>query len=108
MMSLHCSSELLNAPSMRSALSLVPGTDVSEERTLPQHAVELLFLGTGSSVPSKYRNGMPSRSWIKSYWIDAVSAIYLRLPHGAILLDAGEGTLGQLRRFRGSTSEQVF
>jgi ribonuclease Z len=41
-------------------------------------------LGTGSALPSKYRN---------------VSATYLDIPDsGGILLDCGEGTLGQLRR----------
>ena len=41
----------------------------------------ITFLGTASAVPSKYRN---------------VSAILLHLPNGYMLLDCGEGTLGQL------------
>eukprot|EP01084_Bolivina_argentea_P249198 417062_1 len=51
--------------------------------------VELAFLGTGSAQPSKYRN---------------VSGIYLRLSkNGAgMLLDAGEGSLGQMWRLFGS------
>ncbi|ETN46303.1 uncharacterized protein HMPREF1541_00487 [Cyphellophora europaea CBS 101466] len=46
---------------------------------------ELITLGTGSAMPSKYRN---------------VSATLVRLPHkqGNFLLDCGENTLGQLRR----------
>ncbi|WWC73000.1 uncharacterized protein I206_106964 [Kwoniella pini CBS 10737] len=41
-------------------------------------------LGTGSAIPSKYRN---------------VSSTYLEIPDlGGILLDAGEGTLGQIKR----------
>lgn len=45
---------------------------------------EVVFLGTGAACPSKYRN---------------VSSTLFRLPRGAaILLDCGEGTLGQLRR----------
>jgi ribonuclease Z len=41
-------------------------------------------LGTGSAIPSKYRN---------------VSATHLDIPGtGGVLLDCGEGTLGQLRR----------
>ncbi|WVR08979.1 hypothetical protein IAU60_006038 [Kwoniella sp. DSM 27419] len=41
-------------------------------------------LGTGSAIPSKYRN---------------VSSTHLDVPGlGGILLDAGEGTLGQMRR----------
>lgn len=50
----------------------------------PLDAPEIVFLGTGAAIPSKYRN---------------VSAILLRIPNkGNILMDCGEGTLGQLRR----------
>uniref|UniRef100_A0A1J3EY20 ribonuclease Z n=1 Tax=Noccaea caerulescens TaxID=107243 RepID=A0A1J3EY20_NOCCA len=46
--------------------------------------MEIVLLGTGSSQPSKYRN---------------VSAVYIDLfSRGSILLDCGEGTLGQLKR----------
>lgn len=46
--------------------------------------LEIVLLGTGSSQPSKYRN---------------VSAIYINLfAKGSLLLDCGEGTLGQLKR----------
>ncbi|VVB00491.1 unnamed protein product [Arabis nemorensis] len=46
--------------------------------------MEIVLLGTGSSQPSKYRN---------------VSAIYIDLfSRGGLLLDCGEGTLGQLKR----------
>lgn len=46
--------------------------------------MEITFLGTGSSQPSKYRN---------------VSSIYINLfAQGGMLLDCGEGTLGQLKR----------
>ncbi|ESQ30237.1 hypothetical protein EUTSA_v10011231mg [Eutrema salsugineum] len=46
--------------------------------------MEIVLLGTGSSQPSKYRN---------------VSAIYIDLfSRGSLLLDCGEGTLGQLKR----------
>lgn len=54
--------------------------------TLPPGAgdVEITTLGTGSALPSKYRN---------------VSATLLRCPGwGNLLLDAGENTLGQLKR----------
>jgi ribonuclease Z len=46
---------------------------------------EIITLGTGSSMPSIYRN---------------VSATLIRLPHeqGNFLLDCGEDTIGQLRR----------
>ncbi|KAI5073640.1 hypothetical protein GOP47_0011653 [Adiantum capillus-veneris] len=50
--------------------------------------LEIVFLGTGSSQPSKYRN---------------VSGIYLHLfKQGGILLDCGEGTYAQLKRRYGS------
>ena len=46
--------------------------------------LEMVLLGTGSSQPSKYRN---------------VSSIYINLfSKGGLLLDCGEGTLGQLKR----------
>jgi hypothetical protein len=46
---------------------------------------QFVFLGTGASMPSKYRN---------------VTSIYLDFfEKGGMLLDCGEGTLGQLRRF---------
>ncbi|KAK0253915.1 hypothetical protein LTS09_010930 [Friedmanniomyces endolithicus] len=54
--------------------------------TLPQDAsrAEIVTLGTGSALPSKYRN---------------VSASLLRVPGwGSMLFDAGENTLGQLKR----------
>ncbi len=45
---------------------------------------EIIFTGTGSAIPCKHRN---------------VSGIYLQMANGkAILLDAGEGTIGQLIR----------
>lgn len=46
--------------------------------------MEMVFLGTGSSQPSKYRN---------------VSAIYVHLfERGGVMLDCGEGTYAQLKR----------
>lgn len=46
--------------------------------------MEMVFLGTGSSQPSKYRN---------------VSSIYVHLfKRGGIMLDCGEGTYAQLKR----------
>jgi ribonuclease Z len=51
---------------------------------LPLQDAEIIALGTGSSVPSRYRN---------------VSATLVRVPgYGSYLLDAGENTLGQLQR----------
>lgn len=54
------------------------------EQNLPSPEAEIIFLGTGSALPSKYRN---------------VSGTLLRVPgSGSYLLDCGENTLGQLRR----------
>jgi len=61
------------------------------ENTLPsclenikRDDLEIILLGTGSSQPSKYRN---------------VSSIHINLfSKGGLLLDCGEGTLGQLKR----------
>ncbi|SLM41394.1 tRNase Z endonuclease [Lasallia pustulata] len=51
---------------------------------LPSQDAEIITLGTGSALPSKYRN---------------VSATLLRVPGcGSYLLDCGENTLGQLKR----------
>ncbi|EYU21483.1 hypothetical protein ABFS82_09G108200 [Erythranthe guttata] len=61
------------------------------ENTLPpclenltRKDMEIVLLGTGSSQPSKYRN-------VSSIFIDLFSK-------GSLLLDCGEGTLGQLKR----------
>ena len=55
-----------------------------ENSKLPSSDAEILCLGTGSAVPSLYRN---------------VSATLLRVPgHGSYLFDVGENTLGQLKR----------
>lgn len=62
---------------------------------LGRESLEVTFLGTGAAVPSKYRN---------------VSGIYLdRFRRGGLLLEAGEGTYGQLvRRFgRDGARERV-
>ncbi|KAL0932084.1 tRNA processing endoribonuclease [Colletotrichum truncatum] len=54
------------------------------ERDIPNRDAEIIPLGTGSALPSKYRN---------------VSATLIRIPqYGNYLLDCGENTLGQLRR----------
>ncbi|RAL48093.1 hypothetical protein DM860_017884 [Cuscuta australis] len=51
---------------------------------MTREEMEIVLLGTGSSQPSKYRN---------------VSSIFINLfSRGGILLDCGEGTLGQLKR----------
>ena len=65
-----------------------------------ESAADLVFLGTGAAIPSKYRN---------------VSAILLQLPGredggggGGLVLDVGEGTLGSLRRRFGAAVGDVI
>ncbi|KAJ2892091.1 hypothetical protein MKZ38_010276 [Zalerion maritima] len=54
------------------------------EKDIPNRDAEIITLGTGSALPSKYRN---------------VSATLIRVPGvGNYLLDCGENTLGQMRR----------
>ncbi|KAH9253588.1 hypothetical protein BASA81_008424 [Batrachochytrium salamandrivorans] len=61
--------------------------DLQENQSNTLH--ELIFLGTGSAMPSKYRN---------------VTGMFLRgsKEEGGILLDCGEATLSQLGRVYGS------
>ena len=62
--------------SLRNRVSLTPNTD--------DELGELIFTGTGSAIPCKHRN---------------VTGKYLRMSNGnAMLLDVGEGTVGQLLR----------
>ncbi|GKT47844.1 ribonucleases P/MRP protein subunit pop1 [Colletotrichum spaethianum] len=54
------------------------------EQDIPNRDTEIIPLGTGSALPSKYRN---------------VSSTIIRVPqYGNYVLDCGENTLGQLRR----------
>lgn len=58
-----------------------------DEKDIPSRDAEIIPLGTGSSIPGKYRN---------------VSATLIRVPGiGNYLMDCGEGTLGQIRRLFG-------
>lgn len=55
---------------------------------------EVVFLGTGASIPSKYRN---------------VSSTLINMSdQGSILLDCGEGTYGQLYRHYGKCLDHVL
>ncbi|KAI0857445.1 hypothetical protein F4860DRAFT_489676 [Xylaria cubensis] len=64
------------------------------EADLPNRDAEIISLGTGSAQPSKYRN---------------VSATLVRVPgYGNYLFDAGENTLGQLRRVFGDELPSVL
>ena len=75
-------------PSTVYKLAKQAGTDAAqfgpEDETLPSPDAEIVSLGTGSALPSLYRN---------------VSGTLLRVPgYGSYLLDVGENTLGQLKR----------
>eukprot|EP00898_Chlorokybus_atmophyticus_P008267 jgi/Chlat1/8441/Chrsp80S07923 len=84
-------------PDVMAAIDEVPSTSGTseEDRDLPaclqgisRQELEVVFLGTGSAIPSKYRN---------------VSGIYLNFfGRGGMLLDCGEGSFGQLQRRYGS------
>jgi ribonuclease Z len=57
------------------------------QKDIPSQDAEIITLGTGSALPSKYRN---------------VSATLLQVPgYGSYLFDCGENTLGQLKRVFG-------
>ncbi|KAI1632527.1 hypothetical protein F4809DRAFT_627229 [Biscogniauxia mediterranea] len=66
----------------------------SIESDIPNRDAEVIALGTGSALPSKYRN---------------VSGTLVRIPgYGNYLFDCGENTLGQLRRIFGSELPSVL
>jgi ribonuclease Z len=65
-----------------------------KQKDIPSRDAEVITLGTGSALPSKYRN---------------VSATMLRVPgYGSYLFDAGENTLGQLKRVFGDQTPEVL
>ncbi|KAI3336496.1 hypothetical protein HD806DRAFT_473860 [Xylariaceae sp. AK1471] len=64
------------------------------EADIPNRDAEIISLGTGSALPSKYRN---------------VSATLVRVPgYGNYLFDAGENTMGQMRRVFGNELSSVL
>lgn len=68
----------------RATIDLKSCEKESPRQNIPSPDAEIVFLGTGSALPSKYRN---------------VSSTLLRVPgSGSYLLDCGENTMGQLRR----------
>ena len=61
---------------------------------LGRSSLEVVFLGTGAAIPSKYRN---------------VTGIYLDFfDKGGMLVDCGEGTYGQLKRKYGAQADEVI
>ena len=77
--------EVLNlAEAARRELASEGSQTETANQGLPSQDAEIICLGTGSALPSPYRN---------------VSATLLRVPGcGSYLLDCGENTLGQLKR----------
>ena len=68
-------------------------SDTSLPSYLANSSAYLLFLGTGSSIPSKYRN---------------VTGMYLNVGgNQGMLLDCGEGSFGQLSRFFGPQTDYI-
>ncbi|KAI1143749.1 hypothetical protein F5Y05DRAFT_362415 [Hypoxylon sp. FL0543] len=64
------------------------------ESDIPHRDAEIITLGTGSALPSKYRN---------------VSATLARVPGcGNYLFDCGENTIGQLRRVFGHDLPEIL
>jgi ribonuclease Z len=64
------------------------------QKDIPSKDAEVITLGTGSALPSKYRN---------------VSATLLRVPgFGSYIFDCGENTLGQLKRVFGNELPDVL
>lgn len=77
---------------------------VNEEPDMSKET-ELVFLGTGASLPSKYRNGTCRR--LGPMLTLVVTSNYIHVPnYGNILLDCGEGSLGQLQRRYGESLDQ--
>ncbi|KAL2612602.1 hypothetical protein R1flu_024294 [Riccia fluitans] len=78
----------------RGSKAVSPGDLPDCLRGVGREEMEMVFLGTGSSQPSKYRN---------------VSAIYIHLfKRGGLLLDCGEGTYAQLiRRYGTRTADEI-
>ncbi|KAL8826487.1 MAG: hypothetical protein Q9191_003775 [Dirinaria sp. TL-2023a] len=68
----------------RQEIERVGSEEVEASQLLPSADAEIALLGTGSSLPSKYRN---------------VAGNLLRVPGcGSYILDCGENTLGQMKR----------
>ncbi|KAI1644797.1 uncharacterized protein F4817DRAFT_345758 [Daldinia loculata] len=64
------------------------------ESDIPNRDAEIIPLGTGSALPSKYRN---------------VSSTLLRVPgYGNYLFDCGENTIGQLQRVFGNELPEIL
>lgn len=82
-------------------LARVEASKVDTSESFPGDQVEVITLGTGSSIPAKYRNGKINErvKCVGYLLILIVSATLVKIPnYGSIMLDAGEGTYGQMMR----------
>ncbi|KAE8448414.1 hypothetical protein EG329_009478 [Mollisiaceae sp. DMI_Dod_QoI] len=86
--------ELANAAREKIASAEYQAELEHNQADIPSKDAEVITLGTGSALPSKYRN---------------VSATLLRVPgYGNYLFDAGENTIGQLKRVLGDELPAVL
>ncbi|EDO40024.1 predicted protein [Nematostella vectensis] len=92
--------EPLNVQELKNeAITAIKDIKKREDNSLGQGSVddfdfEVVFIGTGASLPSKYRN---------------VSSTLLSISNEhSVLLDCGEGTLGQLYRHYGNKADDVI
>jgi ribonuclease Z len=81
------------------------GIKQRENIVMPGAEVGVVTLGTGGSLPSKYRNGLLFFSFLLYEWFIfffSVLSTLIRIPFwGNILLDTGEGAWGQMARHFG-------
>jgi ribonuclease Z len=83
------------------ALAKEAAASVDTSIEFPGQDVEVITLGTGSSIPAKYRNGKNflCNTTLVYLHLFLVSATLVKIPgYGSIMLDAGEGTFGQMMR----------
>ncbi|XP_032236963.2 zinc phosphodiesterase ELAC protein 2 [Nematostella vectensis] len=78
----------------KGALDLGSSLTTKSQGSVDDFDFEVVFIGTGASLPSKYRN---------------VSSTLLSISNEhSVLLDCGEGTLGQLYRHYGNKADDVI
>ncbi|KAK3610708.1 hypothetical protein CHS0354_028098 [Potamilus streckersoni] len=86
--------EALNMANVNEELEKLKSIFMDDYTNKGEKYPETVFLGTGSSVPSKTRN---------------VSGILLNISDdSSMLLDCGEGTMGQLYRFYGNKTDEML
>jgi ribonuclease Z len=100
---LACQAVLTQMPRYADALRTLESAPEASLPTPNDYGITVTPFGTGSAIPSKYRNGkffFSSRILILLITLAfPVSSTLVDIPgFGGVLLDAGEGTLGQMRR----------